>query len=352
MVDVFRDEILANNPYRFWLMNETSGNTFDSETSIGDTSTASGNPVFGQPSLRPDGTGGSFAFGGAGGSGLTSYCNLTAPNYTYGGDYTVLIVFKYQNMNTTDRYPIFEYYNGEFVIYKNKIYRGSTFYNSSVIENDTTYMLVIRFNSAGPLNGGIFINGKKTNNNSATTNNLIERCGRNNNIGIQADGWIGCVADFKHQLTDAQISQIYSKWKYGVGNVTLSGTITESLTPDYWNVRCHRRSNGDLMASTSTNTGAFSFTVPDLEYYITVFADQGERWRPDVLYAVGDLAFPTKPSEKKFYYECTTSGTSGSTEPVWNTNAGSTTSDGSAIWTIKSAMIQPITHSPIVFEGP
>lgn len=37
------------------------------------------------------------------------------------------------------------------------------------------------------------------------------------------------------------------------------------------------------------------------------------------------------------YYTCTTGGTTAGTEPTWNTGAGSTTTDGTAVWTEQGA---------------
>lgn len=51
-------------------------------------------------------------------------------------------------------------------------------------------------------------------------------------------------------------------------------------------------------------------------------------------YTTPQLVFPTVANG--FVYECTTSGTSGSTEPVWPLTIGATVSDGGAVWTCYS----------------
>lgn len=58
-------------------------------------------------------------------------------------------------------------------------------------------------------------------------------------------------------------------------------------------------------------------------------------WAASTAYSVGDLrrqlATPTKTQER--VWRCTTAGTSGGTEPAWTLSKGSTTNDGTAVWT-------------------
>lgn len=59
------------------------------------------------------------------------------------------------------------------------------------------------------------------------------------------------------------------------------------------------------------------------------------QWAASTAYIVGDirrqLAAPAQFNERCF--RCTTAGTSGGTEPAWNLTAGSTTNDGTCVWT-------------------
>lgn len=50
---------------------------------------------------------------------------------------------------------------------------------------------------------------------------------------------------------------------------------------------------------------------------------------------VGSWVKPT--TQNRRFFRCTTAGTSGGTEPSWNTTVGGTTSDGSVVWTTVNA---------------
>lgn len=56
-------------------------------------------------------------------------------------------------------------------------------------------------------------------------------------------------------------------------------------------------------------------------------------WSASTAYVVGDLVKPT--SHNGYYYECTTAGTSGASEPTWDTTVGGTTSDNTVTWTTR-----------------
>lgn len=58
-------------------------------------------------------------------------------------------------------------------------------------------------------------------------------------------------------------------------------------------------------------------------------------WQASTAYALGDAARPV--TRNGFNYECTTAGTSAATEPTWPTTAGLTVTDGTAIWTARTA---------------
>src|SRR5262249_8379714 len=57
-------------------------------------------------------------------------------------------------------------------------------------------------------------------------------------------------------------------------------------------------------------------------------------WAASTVYTVGDCVRPKVPqSDTTLYYECTTSGTSASSEPQWPTTPGNTLKDGTVVWT-------------------
>jgi len=64
-------------------------------------------------------------------------------------------------------------------------------------------------------------------------------------------------------------------------------------------------------------------------------------WAASTAYNVGDKVIPTTANDR--YYECTTAGTSGATEPAWTTGIGDTITDGTVVWTCRSFKLTSAT---------
>ncbi len=60
-----------------------------------------------------------------------------------------------------------------------------------------------------------------------------------------------------------------------------------------------------------------------------------ERWQASHAYSVGDQVIPLGTHLNGYYYECSTAGTSGASQPTWGTTEGGYTDDGTAVWTCK-----------------
>lgn len=55
------------------------------------------------------------------------------------------------------------------------------------------------------------------------------------------------------------------------------------------------------------------------------------QWLANTAYSAG--TFVHSLTDHLYYHECTTAGTSGSSEPTWNETVGGTTNDGTVVWT-------------------
>ena len=61
-------------------------------------------------------------------------------------------------------------------------------------------------------------------------------------------------------------------------------------------------------------------------------------WAASTGFAVGDVRRATSSQNSGLVFECTTAGTSGSSEPTWPTDIGSTLTDNTVVWTAISSI--------------
>ena len=71
-------------------------------------------------------------------------------------------------------------------------------------------------------------------------------------------------------------------------------------------------------------------------------------WVANTAYALGAIVIPTV--NNGLWYECTTAGTSGASQPTWPTTEGQTVADGTVTWTCRRPTI-PAHHDEIIVLG-
>lgn len=64
----------------------------------------------------------------------------------------------------------------------------------------------------------------------------------------------------------------------------------------------------------------------------------GPDWQATTAYVLKDFVQPLTPDG--FFYECTTAGTSGASEPSWPAVLGNTIADGSVVWTCRAIGVE------------
>lgn len=79
-------------------------------------------------------------------------------------------------------------------------------------------------------------------------------------------------------------------------------------------------------------------------------------WAPTTAYSLNQRRRPTQPNRNAWHYQCTTAGTSGSTEPTWPTTPGATVTDGTAVWTCSDLedtwyALQSINGTTLTIDG-
>ncbi len=74
--------------------------------------------------------------------------------------------------------------------------------------------------------------------------------------------------------------------------------------------------------------GAVTFPA---DFYVALIQASAGTWTASTAYTAGQTILPD--TANGHIYQCTTAGTSGTTEPVFPTTAGGTVTDGTAVWT-------------------
>jgi WD40 repeat protein len=128
----------------------------------------------------------------------------------------------------------------------------------------------------------------------------------------------------------------------------IEGTIEEQLAADTWRATAYDVETGEFVAQAVTSGNSFTMPREDTRLVsITVDTYQGEKWTPFTNLAVGDKIIPTSPADVPYYFEVITAGMTDGTEPVWNTQVGGQTTDGTVVYERVERLIQPVTQSPI-----
>lgn len=103
----------------------------------------------------------------------------------------------------------------------------------------------------------------------------------------------------------------------------------------------------------SGNTMQMNYTTGGATQFMGVgsFGVSAAHWQPVTAYvqSVTSPSFITPARVNGYVYRCTTSGTSGTTEPTWPTTIGNTVNDGTAVWTCYGlASIATIANNTII----
>lgn len=89
----------------------------------------------------------------------------------------------------------------------------------------------------------------------------------------------------------------------------------------------------------ATSGGGGDQSVPTSTDAVFFDSKPAPTWPASTAYTAATTAIVSPTTGNNFYYECTTSGTTGTTEPTWPTTVGNTVTDGTVVWTCRSPTI-------------
>lgn len=176
--------------------------------------------------------------------------------------------------------------------------------------------------------------------NSKVTNNFIYFCG----AGISAIG--GGSLDVSNNTM------------YSVGQSGIS-IFSGSVDYDYLSIRNNTMVCGNL-SGIVVNNGILIRPLTGSNYYLDVSNNQVigfappdtignvAAWTANTVIPYYSVVKPTVPNSRIF--TSSGAGTTGATEPIWNTTLGGTTADGSVTWT--AVAVDNTTSAGIKFESP
>ena len=137
-------------------------------------------------------------------------------------------------------------------------------------------------------------------------------------------------------------------------NTTDGNTTTDNNSPawaaatnlDLGTMRIPSTANGyNYEITTAGITGSTEPTFPTNPGDTVTDNVDIPTWAASTAYSLGDIIIPT--TANGYTYECTTAGTSDSSEPTWGTTVGGTTADGTAVWTCRAQAVWTCRAQPI-----
>ena len=159
--------------------------------------------------------------------------------------------------------------------------------------------------------GGIFSLG------GATTPNYIENCGLHWYIVPTA---AGTYATLVQPRSTAQVSLCEPT---GVTYVNCPYVVSSNGAFSYWHGQIDANSARGGHLVTIPGPTEYPQWAADTAYLASSYNPAGATYQP----------FVCPLTENGKIFQCTTSGTSGGSEPAWDTTIGHTTADGGAVWT-------------------
>lgn len=130
-------------------------------------------------------------------------------------------------------------------------------------------------------------------------------------------------------------------------NVSVS--VTSSAVATYYLIVAFRLDTLGYLNHTIGVVGLNTIKIPyHVDYFIVIFPMQGTAWTPNKKYQIGDKVYPTNPITTPGYFTREIAGTSGLTEPTWNTTPGSLFNDGAVnnAWSFTSNFSKPVAINP------
>lgn len=167
---------------------------------------------------------------------------------------------------------------------------------------------------------------------------------------------LGAADSYAFSLLDSEVVTFTptAASTYDLAGVTSAGTMDLRNASATYAITVELASG--ITYTTANNTGAaITVTLPVVTADISITgmpvtsgaerrlqiinesARTADDWQASTAYFAGDMVLRTtgigSEATAGLYMRCTTPGTSGASEPTWDTTVGDTTSDGSAVWT-------------------
>lgn len=129
----------------------------------------------------------------------------------------------------------------------------------------------------------------------------------------------------------------------------ISGTITEETAYSKWRLLVSDAVTGEPLGTREALGSSYRILVAkNRPVMVTCSPYLDGRWNAQAMVRANELWVPSNAGATPYVYRCTTAGRTGTTEPIWGTTPGGTTSDGTVVWTCLARLPQPATQGPLV----